>query len=228
MVQDPVAVLLRVDHPDDLVDQAEQPVDLERWLRSTESKSGRSSRTSPRRAASSSPSSALSRMNRCRGSTPTQSSSRLAGSSGPQTQACATPVVGRRTPDRRQLEPGQRVEQAGLAAAGAAGQRDHGVVARTAKAGCRPVRPACARRPGRRPAGTDRSPRRNLASAFSRSTSRSASTRPSSPVQRAAHATDETHFVPPWRPPGRGTDPVAAERELFARGFARRRRRCAA
>ena len=29
LVQDPVAVLLRVDHPDHLVDQAEQPVHLE-------------------------------------------------------------------------------------------------------------------------------------------------------------------------------------------------------
>ena len=100
-----------------------------RWPRSTESKSGRSSRTSPRSGGlvvaveRALPDEPLPGQH----ADPVEQPARRRPAA-PQTQACATPVVGRRTPDRRELEPGERVEQAGLAAAGGAGQRDDGVV----------------------------------------------------------------------------------------------------
>ncbi len=130
VVHHPVGVLLRVDHPDDQVDQGQQPVDLQPVRLAARSRSragragpGRAAPTRRRRRA------ALSRMKRCRGSTPIQSRSWLAPSSGPQTQACATPVVGRRTPTGERSSRASGVEEAGLAAAGGAGERDDGVVA---------------------------------------------------------------------------------------------------
>ena len=94
----------------------------------TESTSGRSSRTRPRSGASSSASSTLSRANRRSGATPSQSSSGSAPRGVPDA-GVGLAGGGAQVPGRRQLQPGQRVEQARLADPGGPGQRDHGVVA---------------------------------------------------------------------------------------------------
>ena len=128
VVQDPVAVLLRVHHPDHLVDQAEQPVHLEPVAAFDRVEVGQVEQHQPaqrrlvvavQRALPDEP-------------LPGQHADPVEQPVGRLERAPDAGVrdAGGRPahPDRRQLEPGQRVEQAGLAAAGAAGQRDHGVV----------------------------------------------------------------------------------------------------
>ena len=128
-----------------------------------ESWSGRSSSTTPRMASSSRRASSIeSRTTRCRGGMPSQSR-RSSAPSAPHTQAVAHDVVGRRTPTADELQPGQRVERRGLAGAGRAGDRDHGVVGREPQPAGRPARaPPGSRRAARRGAdrARPRSPRR--------------------------------------------------------------------
>ena len=134
-----VGVLLRVEHPDQQVDQLDQPVDLEPVLHPDRVEVGQVEQHQP-----------VQRRPRRRGGRP-----RRAGAGPP-----ASPAARRRSrrprpprwrrgrrpayPDLATALAGQRVEQRGLAAAGGAGERDHGVARRRA---------AAARRPCRRPGG---------------------------------------------------------------------------
>ncbi len=139
LVQDPVAVLLRVDHPDHLVDESEQPVHLGpvAALDRVEVGQVEQHEAAQRRLVvavqRALPDEAL----------PWQHADPVEQAVG---RLERTPDAGVRGaggrpahPDRRQLEPGQRVEQAGLAAAGAAGEGHHGVVAGQREPGAGPL-----------------------------------------------------------------------------------------
>ncbi len=116
-----VGVLLRVEHPDQQVDQLDQPVDLQPVLPPGPSRSP-AGRAAPARR----PRTPAGRPAACRRGTSSQSSSGPA-ESAPQTTAVAADGGRPAYPDLADRLPGQRVDQRGLAAAGGSGDRDHGV-----------------------------------------------------------------------------------------------------
>ena len=127
VMDDLVGVLLRIGDPDDQVDQLQQPVHLGPMPLVRPSRSpGRSSSTRPPRLGIG-----------VVGGRPVEPTIRRdaqpleqAVGAGRRPDGGVSQAGGRAAyADLRQIHPGQPVEQAGLAASGGAGQRDHGVVA---------------------------------------------------------------------------------------------------
>ena len=118
------------------------------WATSVESWSGRSSSTSPSSASSSRPAVEHRVAHDLVPRRDAEPLEELVGAVGPQAQAVAHDVVGRRTPTAASSSPVSGVERRGLAGAGGAGEGDDGVVGRRAGAGRRRARRP--RRPRRR------------------------------------------------------------------------------